>query len=267
MMYLNLLDNSQFKIITNGSNVLPDLQKIFKHLQHIDIPFCEWNNPFYYECNTQEDNVNKLIYFAQILGITIDKNKCISFDQQYFNKLHETFEKNYNGDSRWLDFHEMIHICESKSQSNKSVLTIHYRHLSGMLEPPFNKDMKDYTTQITRGDVYIEWAQLGKTPYTYWANKEPNNINRLCKLAVPWIKLKPLIKISLQDQNLLYNKKIDKFNAWWNLYKKDWCSHWNLQDWTIKDMYNVAVFGRIENVDSLILKLKSKIHPKRITLK
>jgi len=32
-------------------------------------------------------------------------------------------------------------------------------------------------------------------------------------------------------------------------------------------MYNVAVFGRIENVDSLILKLKSKIHPKRITLK
>jgi hypothetical protein len=126
--------------------------------------------------------------------------------------------------------------------------------------------LKTATTKIEKGDVYVEWAELGKTPYAYWKNNEPNDLKRICELAKPWLILKPRIQIALEGHDAIATKNLGKFNSWWSNYSDIWCKHWGLDSWTIENMSSVVVFGKVTEIDLLVSYLERGVVPTRILL-
>jgi hypothetical protein len=261
-------DSSVIPIELYDSIVEPDVIKIYKHLQNITIPFQKWDSPFYSKNYSYADIVDFLAQCGELIGVKVDKKQCLSNTQQYFNLLHKIYEVGYNGLSAWLDFHEHIHICENfHNQTGQLKLSIDYREKAGMLEKPFDfLWIQSAVTELKPGDVYISWAELGKSPYTYWQNNEPNDIQRICQLAKPWLTFRPKLNIALVDINSLYQKDIVNFNNWWKTYHEEWCLHWGIPQWTIENMFSHLVIGNVNDINNLTCLLKNNVFPEKVTL-
>lgn len=250
----------------DSSHLGQTYKKIYKHLSNVPIPFREWDNPYYLKNKSFEQIIDRLVSYAKKLSVDVDREKCVKQDQGYFNHLHNIYEINYDGNSDWLDFHEHIHYCESYYKESFPSLCIDYREKAG----PLTKDVdpewfSNITTQIQAGDVYVQWSELGKSPYMYWKNQEPNDIKRLCELAKPWLKLRPKIYVALEDFDRLKNiEKFDEFQQWWKDYSQAWTTHWNLSTWDLTDMFGVSVFGKTNQVELLKTQLKNNVYPQKV---
>ena len=243
-------------------------KKIYHHLSRIPIPFSPWDNPYYRTTITYNECVDVLITHANNLSIDINKERCLAHDQLYFNQIHTIYEQNYNGDPRWLKFHENLHLCEDYvNQDYWKALKIDYREKMGPLEKPFDQNwLTSAVTKIKTGDVYVTCSELGKSPYAYWEDNEDYNIERLCQLGKPWLKFRPKIFVAVADMDRMKNVKLDEFNTWWSDYKEPWLKHWRLPDWTVEDMFGVNVYGRVTQIDLLTSLLKNNITPTRILI-
>jgi hypothetical protein len=262
-------DDSIIDIFLNDSLLSLKIQQSYRHLQHLLINFKPWDSPYYFDSLTKEQLILRLVNFGQDVGVDVDYQRCFDKDQDYFNAIHKIYEQKYNGNPRWLDFHEHIHLCEQfdSQRLNIKSLVIDYREKAGPLEKKFNTEwMEKTTTQVSAGDVYIQWAELGKTPYAYWKNSEPNEIARMCELAKPWLKLRPKLSIALEDFNFYSKFDIQTFNNWWKEYEQDWCKHWNIAQWGIKEIASVSVIGRVANVDQIKLHLQKQSFPTQIKI-
>jgi hypothetical protein len=243
-------------------------QTIYKHLSHVMIPFSDWENPYYLENIDYYEVVDKLILYGNKLSIKVDQNLCLARDQNYLNTIHKIYENNYNGNPDWLNFHEHIHLCETRTLAQRrKVLCIDYGEKAGLLEKPLDfKWIDNSTTKIKAGDVFVKWAELGKIPYIYWDDNESDDFSRLCELAKPWLKLKPQIHIALEDIDTLENIKQEEFNLWWKDRSQPWCQHWDIPSWTLHDMYSVSVFGKVSNVETIIQQLTNQVKPSKVLL-
>lgn len=268
-MLLIFSDDSTIELDIHHNELGIVYQKIYKNLSRIPIPFLKWDNPYYCNSFSYIQLVDQLAFYAKQLSIDINKELCLQKNQKYINQIHKIFEDNYNGDSRWLDFHEHIHLCENYGQDCK-FLQIDYRAKAGPLEKPFDMTwFTNATTKIKKGDIYTQWSELGKTPYVYWKNNEPSEISRLCELALPWHKLVPKIMIAVDDIDTIEQARIDQssmdqFNSWWSQHSVPWCQHWGLNNWTLEDMYSVLIIGKIQDTDRLIQNLQNNIVPSKI---
>jgi hypothetical protein len=250
----------------DNSHLGSTYQKIYKHLSRVPIPFRPWDTPYYLENKTYPEVVDYLAMYANKVSINIDKSRCLSRDQEYFNYIHSIYEKNYDGNPDWLDFHEHIHFCESYFREPFPLFCVDYREKAGPLVKDVDQEWySNIKTQIRAGDVYVQWSELGKSPYVYWKNKEPNNINRLCELAKPWLKLQPKIYVALEDFNRLKNlEHIEEFNTWWKQYHDQWTSYWKVSSWNIENMFGVSVFGKTTQVELLKQLLKNRVRPEKV---
>jgi hypothetical protein len=266
-MKLVFSNNQTVDLTIHDSPLGATYQKIYKNLSHVPIPFRHWDNPYYKENLTYPELVNCLVKYAQRVSVDINIARCIDQDQEYFNNIHKIYENNYNGDPAWLDFHEHIHMCENYFKTEKHFLCIDYREKSGLLEKAMDPTwLLDTKTKIQVGDIYVQWSELGKTPYNYWKNNEPNDITRMCELVKPWLKLRPKIYIALEDIDMLENIPCAEFESWWNQYSQPWSSYWKISNWTIKNIFGVSVFGKTTQVDLLKEQLKNNAVPVKVSL-
>jgi hypothetical protein len=257
-------DNTAVELILESTPLATVYQKIYKHLGQAAVPFRDWDHPFY--CNTLTELVEKLILYASKVSVTVCRQSCLNQDQDYFNSIHEIYENNYNGDPAWLNFHEHIHMCEYWP-AQETRLNIDYREKAGMLERPFDFDwLENATTKIKAGDAFVEWAELGKTPYGYWKNCEPNTMTRMCELAKPWLTLRPKIAVALEDMDTMHKVDIPAFESWWKHHSEEWCQHWNISSWSIVDMRSVVRLGRVPEFATIIEQLKNNNTPTKILL-
>lgn len=264
-----LFDNSKEVALELGPSPLSQVYRsIYKNLQHVTVPYRAWDNPFWLANKSYLELVEDLIQYGELIGVIVDRDKCLNNDQQYYNHLHEIYEKNYAGDQSWLDFHEHIHLCEQSYQKHTiKYLSIDYRNLSGMLERPVDLNwILDSQTRFEPGDVFVSWSELGKSPYTYWANGEPNDLGRLCQLAKPWLRLKPKLLIATESFDLLEGKQLEAFEIWWQRYQSDWCRHWGLTDWSINNMYSGVLLGKISQPEKLLKYLRQNLLIKKVVL-
>ena len=66
--------------------------------------------------------------------------------------------------------------------------------------------------------VTMSGLEYGKTPYTYWRDDEPNDINRLIELAKPMIRLNFKISIALADIAMTICQQDQlEFDNWFSL--------------------------------------------------
>jgi len=257
-------NNTTVDLILASTPLATIYKRIYKHLGQVAVPFRNWDSPFYH--SSLEQLVSQLILLGTKVSVTVCGQYCLNQDQDYFNTIHGIYEKNYNGDPAWLDFHEHIHMCE-RWTVQKSRLTIDYREKSGMLEQPFDLAwLENSITKIKAGDVFVEWSELGKTPYRYWQDNEPDNMTRMCELAKPWLILKPKIIVALEDIDTLNNVNVLNFESWWKHRSKEWCQHWNIPDWSMLDMFSVVHLGRLPDFELVTEQLKSNHRPTKILL-
>jgi hypothetical protein len=241
-------------------------KKIYKHLQHLAVPFREWNNPYYSIGLDQHARADKLVDCGKRLGLEVDREQCFQQNQDYLNHIHQIYEDNYDGNPDWLDFNKYIHLCESEGEKrNFKIFQIDYGEKAGMLEKPFDhKWLVNSTTKIKAGDVFVNWSELGKTPYTYWRNNEAPDIARLCELSKPWLKLRPKIMVALEDMDWLEGIDVEGFNKWWKDYSEPWCRYWNINKWDINDIFAVSVFGTVPEFEKIITQLQNNTVPVQV---
>lgn len=255
-----------FEIVLDQNPVTESIVGIFRHLQHVPIPFRDWDNPFSLAKISHRDLVKRVIFFAEKLQITVDEERCLVQDQSYLNHLHGIYERSYNGDPRWLDFHEHIHLCEKqKIDHDTRRLSINYREKAGPLERKFEHSFRSFfKTKVSPGEVYVSWAELGKIPYQYWQDNESSDIDRICQLAKPWLIFRPKLTISFSEIDFLSDKKVLEFGQWWEQYHDRWCAHWNIDRWTIQDMFGISSVGNIQNLSTLRQCLENGNNPRWI---
>jgi hypothetical protein len=242
-------------------------QKIYKHLSHVPIPFKPWDNPWYRKTHSLLNLVELLDMYARRAGVAINIDQCLQQNQPHLNYLHKVFEEHSDGSPIWMDFHEHIHICEQYYLPITKYASIDYRHLAGPLIRPMIPDWtKSASTKIKAGEVFTCWTELGKLPYHYWRDGEPDDIDRLCALGKPWVLLQPRILIALEDIDRLIYVDVDKFEPWWNRYRREWSQHWNMSDYTVEQMFSSVVFGRIPSLELVVENFKNNILPTQIKI-
>lgn len=252
----------EFDFIENSVSQI--ILRFFKHLRHVEIPFGVNHNPF---TINQKDIYNLIKSSAKKLDLSIDTTRLA--DQKYLNHLHEIYERNYDGNNIWLDFHSSIHSCEYLKNDFKNlyqhIAIIDYQEKGGLLQTSFNEDYyKDSITTLEPGDIAISWAELGKTPYTYYKNQEPNNIDRILELCKPWISIKPYFIISMNDINLYSKSETENVMSWFSPFKDEFVKFYNLKNWTPEHMFSVIPIGKLHDVDKFIFELSKNHKPKYI---
>jgi len=263
-------------IFSNGNSVNLEIdptplgvvyQKIYKHLSHVPIPFKPWDNPWYKKNYSLLNLVELLDLYARRVGVSIDTDQCLQQNQLHLNYLHKIFEEHYNGSPDWMDFHNHIHICEQYHLPISKYAIIDYRHLAGPFVKPMHPDWTNSSSiKIKAGEVFTRWAELGKIPYHYWRDGEPDDIDRLCVLSKPWISMKPRILIALEDIDGLADVDVAQFESWWNRRRQAWSQHWNQPNYTVEQMFSSVIFGRISNYKLVVENLKNNILPTQIKI-
>ena len=235
--------------------------KAYKHLQHLPLNFRPYDYIIKYKDNP-ELVADALKTAAEKLSIDVDLTGLAR--SEYRNNLHEIYEKGYDGSADWLEFHEMIHAVEMLAEGTvKDTVTIDYRQNSGQLTKQFDRQqLADGVTKVSKGTCYCHWAELGKDPFTYWADQEPDNINRFCELAKPWLWFKPVITVALEDIDFKPSvERIDRFNQWFNNYQQSWIQHWKLDNWTIEEIFTVIPIGKLMNLEQFKLQIQQGSYP------
>jgi len=243
------------------SPVTAHYKKVYKNLQHVTFEFQQWDLPYY----NQERCFAGLENYAKLLGIDVQKN--MMRNQDYLNSLHEIYEKSYDGSSNWLYYHEHIHLCESAIRNGESSGYYHidWREKGGLLTGAYRQSWNNYLISTVKpGQIFFQWSELGKRPYTYWHNNEPNNINRLCELAKPMLALRPKIIIAVDCINTLQHVSSEEFDNWWNTYHNDWCAHWGIDQWSLQHMYGVIPYAQTHQIDLLSSLAKENRCPIKI---
>jgi hypothetical protein len=238
-------DNNKKYVITTQPNSISDsITSMLKHLTNVPLEFHNFDNPYrhtYQTCLTQ------LVQAAKTFDIPVDVNRL--HDQSYLNYLHTLYENGYNGNPDWLQYHEGIHLLELLINGIcKSTVNLGYKEKAGPLKRNYTYDeLSTCQIQFSAGDCFVEFNELGKIPYHYWADNEPDDIQRFCELSKPMLSLNFKITVALQDINAM-PADVDKFNSWFSQYKSTWCQHWNIPDWTMEQMMGGMLIGKIDNI-------------------
>ena len=250
------------EIEMNSTPLALAYKKIIKHLQHVPLDFRDWDNPNFLKSIELPHLVDQLIYYGSLVGVAVDKNLCLQQSQEYFNTMHILFEKGYDGNPDWLKYHENLHLCESYPEIKRNSIALDYREKAGLLIKPIDPALiQNIQTSVSAGDAFVTWSELGKHPYVYWRDKEPNDLKRLCELAKPWITFIPTLRIAFNEASFEPLIDVQQFNSWWSNYEEDWCRYWKIKEWKLHHMCSAVVIGHVQNFDTFRDLVEQNIAP------
>lgn len=237
------------------------------HLKNIPLHFGPRENPLDVSQSIASLSDSLIKHFS-FFNISVDLVK-LPF-QNYLNQLHEHYLKNFDqskgslDQKRWLQIHDLIHLLESNNYAS-SFIWVDYKESAGPLIKKFNRQFLKYsTTVIKKGHCYLSAHELGKDLYKYWNDKEPNDIDNICRISKPWLFLRPLLDVAIKDHE--HKKHHDKsFLAWLEKYRYKWCKHWSLSDWQPQELSAFIPIGYIEDIDLLLERFAKLDYPVKIT--
>ena len=156
-------------------------------------------------------------------------------DQNKLNQLHEIYERHHERLCKIKNheviykFHHCIHYHEDVNKKKMGGRTyVSWGKREGPLTTRYDC-YKFYENTIFKNNIYLPWAELGKTPQVYWRNKEPNNQCRFNELAVPHVTFRAKFFIALHDY---IPPPLDpKFVQWFDQFKEEWFAHHGVDKW------------------------------------
>jgi hypothetical protein len=170
-------------------------------------------------------------------------------DQKFYNILHQIYEENHDrlsirkDNSILYKFHHAIHNHESGGGS-RAQIDVGW----GVKEGPLTQTMDCqpfYEDNIYKNNLYLPWSELGKTPYTYWANEEPKSQHRFNTLCKPHHTFRVKFFIALYDKKFMPFP--NQFNQYFNQFKGQWLKYNNIDDWTERDEWCAPLLAYTDN--------------------
>ena len=241
-----------------------------RHLQHVDLEFDARKNPLYAQQTSEESVITDLLTAAAKVNLPIDESKLK--DQTYLNTLHVQYFKHAEQvkfDNEWLRVHDCIHLLEEfiGNSLTRTNLWFDYEGKAGPLIKPFDRSYLKYaTTDIKAGTCFLREHELGKNPELYRQHGEPLDIETICSQSKPWVFLKPVLNIALQDSDNYKNFDEAEFNNWFAPVRDAWCKHWSVPDWTPREIFSGIPIGTVDQLSELTEKFANLDYPQRLTL-
>lgn len=172
--------------------------------------------------------------FAGLTKVPLQKN----LNQRTYNMLHKIYEDNHDRlkgrreNGIIYKFHHAIHAAEKNYGESRKKLHVGW----GVKEGPLTQYMNCqpfYEESIQRNNLYLPWAELGKTPYMYWNNREPNDPERFNQLCKPHTTFRAKFFVALFDIEPMPFP--NQFNQYFNQFKSQWLKKYNIDDWTERE--------------------------------
>jgi len=203
-----------------------------KHLQNVPI------DPI--ESGIEDFSDIKQIYNEFCKFANTEPIELEPLNQDKLNQLHRIYEEQHHRLSKLKNntilyrLHHSVHFHEGLGSNTKSLknIAVGWGKYEGILTNQY-KCYDFYEDRIIKNNIYLPWSELGKTPRTYWENKEPNNQNRFNTLAKPHTTFRAKFFIATKDKNPeLFDKN---FVEWFDKYKQRWFEHHNIKKWDSVD--------------------------------
>jgi len=217
-----------------------------KHLSRINIDTVE--SEFDDVCNL-DSIYSEFCKFADIEFNTLPTKR----DQKLYNKLHQIYEQTHNrlsvkkNNSIIYKFHHAIHKAESKKEPKKKI-NVGW----GIKEGPLTEQMlcqPFYDDRILKNNLYLPWAELGKTPHKYWKDAEPKDQKRFNELCKPHLTFRAKFFVALEDSQFPTFTK--EFNRYFDQFKRNWLSTNLIDDWTERDEWSAPLLAYSQCSDDL----------------
>ena len=255
-----MVRNKSFKLIFEGTdNQQIDLdyqlhdsivaEKWFKKIKHLrNLPIDEIESE---QCDLSnfERIYKEFCVFTDLEPIDFD-----IVDQSLLNQFHKLYEETHdvlstkNNNSILYKFHHSIHYNEERRKTRTIKLTVGWGTKEGPLTEKFNCN-DYYEKEIKKNNIYLPWSELGKTPLTYWEDKEPNEQNRINKLCKPHVSLRCKFFIPFTD---IISKKLDvEFTNWFNQYKNEWLKFHNIKKWDEIDESSAPLLATTQHKEDM----------------
>ena len=261
MVVILMKKNKKFKIIfKNQDNQVVDLdyylhdsiiaEKWFSKIKHLRFLKIDENESEISNFSNLQKIYKDFCQFAKIQPMPFD-----TIDQKLLNNLHEIFEKSHDRLSKLKDnsilyqFHHAIHYHESKSNKQKTKISVGWGTKEGLLTENFRCN-EHYESYIQKNNVYLPWSELGKKPLDYWQNNEPANQIRFNELAKPHITLRAKFFISTEDTVPL--DLDNNFIKWFETFKNNWLQQYNLTKWDKIDEHSAPLLAIADHNESLV---------------
>lgn len=176
-------------------------------------------------------------------------------DQKFYNKLHQIYEETHNRLSIKKDnnilykFHHAIHKHESADKHESAGGSREQIDVGwGVKEGPLTQTMDCqpfYEDNIYKNNLYLPWSELGKTPYTYWAHKEPKSQRRFNTLCSPHHTFRAKFFIALDNKKCIPFP--NQFNQYFNQFKGQWLKYYKIDDWAERDEWCAPLLANTDN--------------------
>jgi len=258
-MVVTSVRKSKFKIIlSNQENKDIDVEyelhdsllaekwiKKIKHLKRVTIDSVESN---IIDVSNIQDIYKEFCEFANLEPMGIEP-----LDQSKLNKLHKIYEEQHETLSRIKNneilykFHHSIHYNENVKGS-KDQLVVGWGVYEGPLTEQFDC-YSYYADKIEKNNIYLPWAELGKKPFAYYTDKEPNNQKRVNELCKPHITFRAKFFISLKD--ITPSKFTPDFSKWFDQYKQAWFKAYKIQEYTPIHEHSAPMLAHTNNKQDL----------------
>lgn len=212
--------------------------KKIKHLKRIPIDPVESE---LVDLDNLEDIYQKFCRFAGTSPVDFQ-----NIDQKLLNHLHGIYEQSHDtlskkkNNSILYKFHHSIHYHESKNYKKLAKINVGW----GVKEGPLTENFccnQYYESEIIKNNVYLPWAELGKTPLSYWRDAEPNDQARFNNLAKPHTTFRT--KFFVATKNIKPTALDNNFLDWFNIYKNSWFDYHNINKWDHLDEHSAPLLA------------------------
>jgi hypothetical protein len=157
------------------------------------------------------------------------------YNQKDCNLLHAfTVAHQYDHDVKVRDIfhrlHRKIHLLENVfSNSIKHRLDVEWGEKGGPLTTEYKQSpYQYYDLKMLAGNIYQPWAEFGKTPYTYWKNRDADNDEHFINTCKPHITFRPGFSLYIND--ITYEDFNEEFERWFDRYRQLWQKKYNVLD-------------------------------------
>jgi len=256
-------NNNRYSIKTEDNSVVDSLCLMLKHLSRVPLRFGVFDNPYTISRQLVADQIVQL---SNALVLPMEQARLS--DQQYLNHLHTYFEHRTNDGNEWHMYNEAIHLLEvfNRGAEKEKKLTLDYGSKAGPLSRAYRyREFDSMQMQFAPGDCFVDFGELGKTPYHYWRDCESDDVVRLCELAKPMLRLNFKIVVALDHIDLT---PVDtaQFEQWFSQYREQWCQHWQVPHWSVTQMQGGILVGKMNDVTGFIRDMQAGAAPNRLCI-
>lgn len=224
-----------------------------KHFQHLEVLNHPLYNPYSYE--GIPFYLSEVKKYSDKFSLNIDTERNI--DQKWCNYAHQIYEVNCAKYCRDTDLqimhrsiHQIEHLLKRKNKPHNHIY-IDYFSKGGFLSRKITtEDQKLKKHLHKKGTILITWAELGKTPRSYFEDNEPNIQTRVNELVKPFSNMYVNATIMLED-GCRWDADNQEMIEWWKTYESEWMKHWNLTEYDHSDYTGTICIGKVMDVDLL----------------